>query len=128
MRRTLRAVLALLVLSGCSSAAVSQSDYAAKKRATVPAASHAALMDEIESRVVLPKRALPLADYQRFYALGEPGKVRGVYRASSTNAGERHWYDDAKQLPEIMDGGCGVLELDYDLTTKRVDVWCHGSA
>jgi hypothetical protein len=33
-----------------------------------------------------------------------------------------------KELPEISDGGCGVITVLYDPTTSRTQIRCNGLA
>jgi hypothetical protein len=44
-------------------------------------------------------------------------------------AGERRWLERVEQLPSILDGGCGVVEVLFDGATERVErVACNGDA
>jgi hypothetical protein len=45
---------------------------------------------------------------------------------SQLPAGGRIWFNNSHGLPLIMDGGCSVLDLEYDLASKHVLVACHG--
>lgn len=91
----------------------------------------AALANEIESQVAMPKGAGPLKDYSRFYAEAPAGKIVGLYiRGGSGDlpAGARRWVRfDA--LPGIDDGGCSVVNIVFDLATRKVEkAFCNGLA
>jgi hypothetical protein len=48
-------------------------------------------------------------------------------RASVAAAGERRWFTDPSDLPKIVDGGCSVITIHYDLPQERViSVFCNG--
>lgn len=89
-----------------------------------------ALMDRIEARVSMPPGASPLALYERYYAweAREDGvrKVFGTYvRGQGTG---RHWVNQ-NELPLVMDGGCDIITLTYDVDADRVErVECNGDA
>jgi hypothetical protein len=90
----------------------------------------AALVEKIESRMVMPKGAKPLSAYQRFYAVTEINStpvVRGVFvsgagaqvvmRYADPVAGAPgvHAMKSGRNIPSIMGGGCGVVETVFDL-------------
>ncbi|MCW3846085.1 hypothetical protein OF829_02470 [Sphingomonas sp. LB-2] len=86
----------------------------------------AAIMDKIEGPGRLPDGAAPLAAYARYYAWADiqKTKVTAVYVRGDTQG--RRWveFDD---LPMIFDGGCGVIELVYDVKRGGLDeIYCHG--
>lgn len=95
--------------------------------AAAPLRQHDVLMNDIERQLQLPKRAQPLQDYDRFYALGPRGKrVIGVYVLSS-NAGQRRWLEDYRKLPSILDGGCSIVNVRYDIAAKNIEAaFCNG--
>lgn len=39
--------------------------------------------------------------------------------AEQAKAGERRWLDDRKLLPVVAEGGCAVIEIEYDVAAKR---------
>lgn len=119
------------------------------------------LFDEIEGQVQMPEKARSLADYARYYAPDQGGKVRGVYllpfpelpagsdqgcaemtdnfelkdvpcpptpaQPEALKAGQRRWVNNQRDLPLINDGGCGVIEVLFDLKTRKVqEVTCNG--
>jgi hypothetical protein len=135
-----------------------------------PVEIDATLVKKIERQMVLPQGASPLKDYARFYAPGRiDGRdlIEGVYvggggreifgRAATAIAGPdtamavegisgAYVMNKGERLPLILDGGCGVLEMSFDLKTQTLimsqaadvkvplrDVpaataWCHGYA
>lgn len=87
-----------------------------------------ALMDRIEARISMPPGASPLALYERYYAweAREDGvrKVFGTYVRGHGSG--RHWVNQ-NELPLVMDGGCGIVTLTYDVDADRVErVECNG--
>jgi hypothetical protein len=112
--RTLPILVALLLNAACSSASEKQ---------------QAALMNEAETLVKLPEGAGPLQEYSRYYTYGRDGEVIGIYagRYLAKNA-ERKWVSDARRLPVIMDGGCGVVNIRFDVKSKKAVAWCNGDA
>ena len=94
-------------------------------------------MDEIERTVRLPGRAGPLELYGRNYAFSGDGQVVAVYyspsddwgRARYALAGERRWHDWEGELPIIMDGGCSIVHITYEIATQHLlSVSCNGEA
>jgi hypothetical protein len=90
----------------------------------------AALVEKIESRMVMPKGARPLTAYQRFYAVTEINNtpvVRGVfvfgggaqlvmrYADPVSGAPGAHAMKSGRNIPAIMGGGCSVVETVFDL-------------
>ena len=44
-------------------------------------------------------------------------------------AGQSRWFDSYEDLPVVLDGGCGFIEIIYDPKTKRIErVECNGEA
>ena len=87
-----------------------------------------AIMNRIETIVVMPPDAAPLAVYGRYYAW--EARDDGVQKVLATyvrrEAPGRHWVDQ-NELPLVMDGGCDIVTLTYDVATDRVDrVECNG--
>jgi hypothetical protein len=100
--------------------------------APVPAGDQQALMARIEARVVMPRGADPIAGYRRTYAWdphAPPGsRVLAVYMRTDANWTQRLWVA-ADQLPVVMDGGCGIVTLTYDVANDRVErIGCNGLA
>jgi plasmid stabilization system protein ParE len=95
------------------------------------------IMDQVESTIRLPVGADPLELYGRNYAFSGDGKVVAVYYAHSDDrgrvlhavAGERRWHDWEGELPFIMDGGCSIVHIDYEIATQHIlSVSCNGEA
>ena len=138
MMRATSMVVAAILLTSCS---------------TPEERKQQALMDQIEHEVRLPTGAHLLNAYARYYAF-ENGAVHAVYiipwdntpltgdvcktRSHDYNchillnplkAGERRWLPEGRDLPIETEGGCGVVELDFDLDKGRVtNVACHLNA
>jgi hypothetical protein len=156
MRSTVVVLLIGLAASACA------------QKASV--AIDATLVKKIEQQVILPPGASALKDYTRFYA---PGRINGrdviegIYvggrgpeifgEAATAVAGPdtamavegivgAYAMKRGQPLPLIFDGGCGVLEMTFDLKTRKLIVsqttdikpplqntpqptaWCHGDA
>lgn len=44
-------------------------------------------------------------------------------------AGQSRWFDSYGELPLVLDGGCGFIEIIYDPETKRIErAECNGEA
>lgn len=130
-------LLLLLLAAGCARAPAQGNQMPPDQApqpdpVTRPDVAQEALMDRIEREVRLPQGATELATYSRHYAWHEESGVRSVVaiydRLSSTGPGGRHWVTE-RELPLIMDGGCGVISLSYDLATQRITrIACNGDA
>jgi hypothetical protein len=96
-----------------------------------PEVTQAALMARIEREVRLPPGAGALATYARYYAWrdGKDGrKVVAVWQNLTGERPGRHWVTE-RDFPVIMDGGCGVVSLTWDVATARIEqVACNGYA
>lgn len=92
----------------------------------------AATMDVIEQQVRLPKDALALDRYSRFYTAAKSGEVIGTYVAGAHNdlpVGQRRWVKDIYHLPAIDDGGCFIVNVIFDPKTNKVtQAACNGVA
>ena len=87
-------------------------------------------MDRIERDVRLPEGAGALGGYARYYAWQqrEDGvrKVVAVWQNLTGERAGRHWVAE-NALPLIMDGGCGVVSLSFDVAARRIEhVECNG--
>lgn len=111
------AFLATVLLAGCGAAENPR---------------QAATMDVIEQQVHLPKDAVALDHYSRFYAEAKSGQVIGTYVAGAHNdlrAGQRRWVKDIYHLPAINDGECFIVNVIFDPKTKKVtQAFCNGIA
>jgi hypothetical protein len=107
-------VTTLLLLTECSSASEQR---------------EAKLMNEIETTIKLPAGAEPLREYSRYYAYGQKGEVLGIYAGKYLDRSDgREWVKDPKHLPMIMDGGCGVVNVRFDIRSKKIEAYCNGEA
>ena len=128
-------LLALFLTLGCAQAPA-QDNQNAPQSAAAPAGSTNAeqqgIMDRIERDIRLPEGAGPLAAYARYYAWQERGdgvrKVIAVYARLSGHAPGRRWVTET-QFPLILDGGCALIGLSYDVAAQRIEhVTCNGEA
>lgn len=97
--------------------------------ASAPSIDPDAIMDRIEAVVTLPPGASPLPTYDRFYALEERDdgvrKVLGTFMRGQPQQ-QRHWVEQS-ELPLVMDGGCDIVTLTYDVDADRIErVECNG--
>ncbi|WP_242154433.1 hypothetical protein [Sphingomonas sp. BAUL-RG-20F-R05-02] len=100
-------------------------------RVTLPPVDRTALASEIERTVVMPVGAHPIGAYTKDYALTGVGTVVGRYDLPPTRrpAAPGRWFDDPADIPKIFDGGCSVVNVEYDLTARKVlSVSCNGFA
>ena len=75
------------------------------------------MLDNFESRPCTQNEIRELADAGASMA------------ASQTPAGEVRWHDSPKSLHFINDGGCPQINVEYDVTARRVlAVECNGEA
>jgi hypothetical protein len=127
--------LALLLACGCAEAPAQDNQAAPQPPApAAPAAGseaeQQAIMARIERDVRLPEGAGPLASYGRYYAWQdrEDGvrKVLAIYVRGQEPG--RHWVTET-QLPLIMDGGCSIVELTWNVAEARIEtIGCNGEA
>lgn len=94
-------------------------------------------MDKIEGTVRLPDGARPLQEYARYYTFGEDGRVEAIYTTVvepdydtlNLPAGKRRWVSDPRHMPGISDGGCDIVEIDFNATNGKFEhVECNGRA
>jgi hypothetical protein len=85
---------------------------------------------ELEGKVQMPKGAAPLNTFTREYA----GRIEHGHRlivGLYSGSGGRIVIDKspAELNDTTLDGGCGIVNVEYDLTIHRVvDIRCHGEA
>lgn len=91
-----------------------------------PWAPSSALIREIESGLAMPK-GLSLHSYRRYYS-GDLSNGRRLVVAvflESDHPGTETV--PQSKLPRILDGGCSVVTLRYDVKLKKVlDIGCNG--
>lgn len=125
--------LALLLAFGCTQAPAQNKQSAPPSSGlTAVETGQEQLMNRIEREVRLPQGAGALASYARSYAWQqrEDGvrKVVAVYENLTGARPGRHWVAET-DLPVIMDGGCGLISLSYDVAAGRIEhVECNGEA
>lgn len=88
------------------------------------------LVAEIEASLKMPSKAFPLDTYVRYFA-GEVADDRrlvvGTFLHDPKNAGVR--IVEREKMPEVLDGGCSVVNLKYDMERKEVlALFCNGEA
>lgn len=80
----------------------------------------------------MPQSAGAINAYDRNYAMTGVGTVVGRYQldpARRISAARRRWFDDPVDMPMIHDGGCTQVNIEYDLTTRKVvAASCNGLA
>jgi hypothetical protein len=93
----------------------------------------AAAIAAFEARLKLPNGAQPLSEYERYYAgtwIGGRKMIEGVLETAYRRhkRGKVHIVPE-DQLPGIMDGGCYIITVLFDVTTNRTaQVSCNGLA
>jgi hypothetical protein len=89
-----------------------------------------ALVSEVEASLELPEGAFPLNTYVRHFAgvaIEERRVVVGTFLQDPDGAGVR--IVDLKKMPKVLDGGCDVINLKYDIERKKVlELFCNGEA
>ncbi|MEP7209262.1 MAG: hypothetical protein ABI740_00365 [Alphaproteobacteria bacterium] len=117
--------LASIALCVCFVAAAEAQQGEAKIDAT--------LVTKIENQMVMPAGASALKSYRRYYSIGtKAGRrvINGLYSLGSdgldrfTNATPIEGVPGAFTLrrgdvPLILDGGCGIVEMAFDLATQK---------
>jgi hypothetical protein len=85
---------------------------------------------ELEGKLQMPKGAAPLNTFTREYA----GRIERGHRlivGLYFGSGGKFVIDKspAELNDTTLDGGCGIVNVEYDLTIHRVvDIRCHGEA
>jgi hypothetical protein len=83
----------------------------------------------IERSVVLPPGAEPVRAFARYYAgVNRNGHriIRGIYVLGED---ARIVMTNEEKLPMILDGGCGVVTVEYDVSAGAfLMVSCNGEA
>jgi hypothetical protein len=85
---------------------------------------------ELEGKVQMPKGAAPLNTFTREYA-GRIERGHRVIVGLYSGSGGKIVIDKspAELNDTTFDGGCGIVNVEYDLTIHRVvDIRCHGEA
>jgi len=94
------------------------------------------MIDALETAVVMPPGARPLAEYRRQYGgMLEAGRrvIWGVFHVPGIPGLPKDELPvaifDREPPPMIQDGGCSVVTLKFDVSAQRV-LWiqCNGEA
>jgi hypothetical protein len=80
----------------------------------------------LDEQLVMPDGAGPLAEYNRYYAKTENGWI-GVLHSTPKGKGKATLTTESK-LPEVLDGGCGIVNVKFDTEMKLVHAFCNGDA
>jgi hypothetical protein len=84
---------------------------------------------ELEHGLSLPQGAYPLAKYTRYYTgLIRNGRhvVRGIFVGGAPKV---VIVKSELALPVVMDGGCHIINVDYEVESHKVlQVFCNGYA
>ena len=87
------------------------------------------VIEEIEHAVSLPAEAKPIVQYSRYYAGAVRHGIRVVVGIWITGLDVSRIVPSAADLPVIYDGGCGIVNIEYDVKRHRfVKVYCNGVA
>ena len=108
MRATLAVIAAVTALAACASPP-------ARGEGTDAEAAVAAL----EREVPLPDASRGLAGYERYYAVSGD-RIEAVYRSSPLGSGRVHVVE-RPQLPQPQGGGCAVVNIVFDRTSRRFE-------
>ena len=88
-----------------------------------------AVVAELEHGLSLPERAYALTKYTRYYTgVIRDGHrvVRGVFIGGASKV---VIVESERGLPGVMDGGCYVVNIDYDVEAHKVlQIFCNGYA
>ena len=112
----------------CLFAGVMIATICAADAQTPPAAPTQAEIRTLEAAVVLPPGASPLSTYNRHYAAVGRGNSRHILGVYFDNGG-KIFITTPEGLPRVLDGGCGVVNVEFDVTANRfLAVTCNGEA
>lgn len=87
------------------------------------------LISGVESELVMPADSKGIKYYLRYYANEyEDGHILvGVFVANPNDSGIR--IVSLEKMPKILDGGCRVIKLKYDIIrSKVISIFCNGIA
>jgi len=95
-----------------------------------------AVVDHIERNIVLPREAADKKDYDRYYTIKLSSEKKEIHAVFLQKGGFAKYYSNLhanenrihsrenaffvawEDLPIVMDGGCGVINLSYELTDE----------
>jgi hypothetical protein len=116
-----------LILGGCGSKADEASTQSTDSSLNQTISKEDALMDTIERLIQLPSNARPLNSYHRYYSWSDnKTKVKALFL--SGQAPGRSWTARSEFPSPVMDGGCGVIFLEFDVATNLIELGCNGEA
>jgi hypothetical protein len=100
-----------------------------------PSLSEATIAEAIEKQVIAQHPEFDLRRYTRLYTRDDYGNINGTYLFASTGVlppkwkgGKSYWVSQG-EVPQVLDGGCAVINLRYHVTSKTlVSVSCNGDA
>jgi hypothetical protein len=116
------APMLLFVSSACS-----EHDSVSRSRTWTPSPT---IIAQLEANLTMPKDASPLQSYVRYFAgevVGGRDIVVGIFVYDPEHAEIR--VVGTNQMPKILDGGCDVIHLTYDVDQRKVlSLSCNGEA
>jgi hypothetical protein len=84
-----------------------------------------AVVHNLEARIVMPQGAKPISAFTRYYEPGFDHGRRTVF-GLLTEKGDKQIH--MGQVPIVMDGGCSVVDLTFDVATNQVtSIKCYGA-
>lgn len=84
-------------------------------------------VQQIEQKIQLPDGAFPINSYIRYYVQDDKDVVIGTY-VYFGSAGRIEIVEE-NEIPNVLDGGCGVITFTYSLTKKTfLSLRCNGVA
>ncbi len=92
----------------------------------------AELVAQLETKIKLPEGArFPLSKYSRYYTGVIINGLSGVLGELVLNDKSKgvHIVDSQDKFPGIVDGGCGIIHLSYDIRSNKITkIECNGLA
>jgi hypothetical protein len=92
-----------------------------------PSKTEIADTDLLDSRVVMPIGARTLKSYNRVYARNATGWV-GVFTLANDRIGHAEIVNSENMLPGIEDGGCTVVNVQFEDHNNFLSAFCNGEA
>jgi hypothetical protein len=100
-----------------------------------PSLSDAGIAEAIEKQVIAQHPEFDLRRYTRLYQPVDDGNIDGTYLLASIGGlppkwkGGKSYWVRRSEVPQVLDGGCAVINLRYHVTSKTlVSVSCNGDA
>jgi len=115
----------LILLFGLLATGIGFDLPAAKSQPYPPWTLDPAIVRQLEARAVMPEGTKPIDAYTRYYVPGYDHERRVVYGLLKEGGDKRIHLSNG---PIIMDGGCSVVELIFDVTAGQVtSIKCNGA-